>query len=398
MRYKNEASSFNYILIVIVNLTAQEWTDISPFPASNLSIRGNFISDEEGWIFQLGRYISRDIYHTLDGGQNWEIIYSLEDPLEYFISLNMIDCQHGWATKRWRDNLYPYNSYYSYVKTTDGGYSWEDMTDNLPELNYIYPIYFIDQNIGFFGAGSDTLSYQALIYKTIDGGENWDVGIEPGPPDLFDIHFVDLNYGGVAGRSAASTYVAITEDNFETISYQYDNSNWNQLAQAICFQSDSTIWVTGIPGVINRSTDNGATFEVFQIIDADLNSIQFFGNTGYIFDHNNALLKFVDSVDINNNFITQAKDFNLKVYPNPSNPITTISFTIHEESKVELIIYNIKGQKIKTLIHNEFIEGDHSINWVGVDELNEPVGSGVYFYKLKVNSKTETAKKMLLLK
>lgn len=437
--------------LAIMNLPAQEWTNISPFPASNRAIKGNFISEEEGWIFQLGMYISRDIYHTEDGGQNWEIIYSLEDSLEYFISLNMTDSLHGWATKKWQNNLYPYNSYYSYVKTTNGGYSWEDMTDNLPELNNIYPFYFIDQNIGFFGAGSDTLSYQALIYKTIDGGENWyltetpliyfpypylvnystnkfffiddnfgwvacsafcgggislftsdggeswEVGIEPAQsPDLFDIHFVDLNHGGVAGRSFSSTYVAITEDNFETISYQYDNSNWNQFAYAICFQNNSTIWVTGDPGSINRSTNGGETFEVFQIIDADLNSIQFFGNTGYIFGHQNALLKFVDPVDINHNFIMQAKDFNIKVYPNPFNPITTISFTIHEESEVELIMYNIKGQKIKNLKNQVLIIGDHTITWDGRNNNGEEVSSGLYLCRLRIGDQIISKKLMMM--
>jgi len=85
-------------------------------------------------------------------------------------------------------------------------------------------------------------------------------------------------------------------------------------------------------------------------------------------------------------------------YPNPFNPTTTIKFLIPEKSKVELTIYNIKGQKIKTLIHNEFAKGSHSIVWNGDDESEEPVSSGVYLYKLNVNGKTEVIRKCLLLK
>ncbi len=86
-------------------------------------------------------------------------------------------------------------------------------------------------------------------------------------------------------------------------------------------------------------------------------------------------------------------------YPNPFNPSTTISFSVTQNSDfVTLEIYNIKGQKIKTLIHNEFAKGTHSIIWSGDDEFNKPVSSGVYLYRLNVNGKTEAIKKCLLLK
>ncbi|MDP8203301.1 MAG: T9SS type A sorting domain-containing protein, partial [Candidatus Tenebribacter mawsonii] len=85
-------------------------------------------------------------------------------------------------------------------------------------------------------------------------------------------------------------------------------------------------------------------------------------------------------------------------YPNPFNPTTTISFSIPEECKVELSVYNIKGQKVKTLSNNNFNKGNHSVVWSGVDESGKSVGSGVYFYKLNVNGKSESVKKCLLLK
>jgi len=85
-------------------------------------------------------------------------------------------------------------------------------------------------------------------------------------------------------------------------------------------------------------------------------------------------------------------------HPNPFNPSTTIEFSIQNDSKVELSIYNIIGQKIKTLVHKDINSGSHSIIWNGNDESNNPVGSGVYLYKLIVNGKTETMKKCLLLK
>jgi len=84
-------------------------------------------------------------------------------------------------------------------------------------------------------------------------------------------------------------------------------------------------------------------------------------------------------------------------HPNPFNPSTTIKFSIHNDSKVELIIYNIKGQKIKTLAQNEFTKGSHSIIWNGDDKFGKLVSSGVYLYKLNVDGKAEAVKKCLLM-
>ena len=85
-------------------------------------------------------------------------------------------------------------------------------------------------------------------------------------------------------------------------------------------------------------------------------------------------------------------------YPNPFNPTTTIDFSIQNNSKIELSIYNIKGQKIKSLISDQIVAGEHSIVWKGEDASGRKVGSGVYLYKLIVNGKTEAVKKCLLLK
>ena len=85
-------------------------------------------------------------------------------------------------------------------------------------------------------------------------------------------------------------------------------------------------------------------------------------------------------------------------YPNPFNPTTTIEFSIQNESQIELSVFNIKGQKIKNLVHNELLKGSHSIIWNGDDETGKSVSSGVYLYKLIVNDKTVAMKKCLLLK
>ncbi len=88
-------------------------------------------------------------------------------------------------------------------------------------------------------------------------------------------------------------------------------------------------------------------------------------------------------------------------YPNPFNPTTTISFSTAESTEdTELIIYNLKGQKVKRLISssaNQLSAGQYSVIWNGTDENNKLVSSGIYFYKLKSGNYTST-KKMILMK
>ena len=83
-------------------------------------------------------------------------------------------------------------------------------------------------------------------------------------------------------------------------------------------------------------------------------------------------------------------------YPNPFNPTTTISYQLPEDSEVELKIYNIKGQKIKNLVNELLPAGAHSIIWNGRDSNGNRVGSGIYFYKLKVGDFQKVRKMMLV--
>jgi hypothetical protein len=87
----------------------------------------------------------------------------------------------------------------------------------------------------------------------------------------------------------------------------------------------------------------------------------------------------------------------LSNYPNPFNPSTTIKLELAEAGKIELAIYNIKGQKVKTLLDCTTAPGTYECNWNGKDETGKVVSSGQYVVKLKHNEK-ETATKIMLLK
>ena len=84
-------------------------------------------------------------------------------------------------------------------------------------------------------------------------------------------------------------------------------------------------------------------------------------------------------------------------YPNPFNPSTRISFDLVNPGQTTLIVYNLLGQKITTLINHRMDAGHHSLEWNGLDFSGQPVSSGVYFYELR-SEKYIARKKMLLLR
>ena len=84
-------------------------------------------------------------------------------------------------------------------------------------------------------------------------------------------------------------------------------------------------------------------------------------------------------------------------YPNPFNPSTVISYQLSVSSNVKLMIYNVLGQKIKTLVESFQNAGEHSLVWDATDERNNPVSSGIYFYCLQTNE-MNFQKKMILVR
>jgi hypothetical protein len=84
-------------------------------------------------------------------------------------------------------------------------------------------------------------------------------------------------------------------------------------------------------------------------------------------------------------------------YPNPFNPQTTIAFSIKDRARVKIDVYNVAGQLVKTLLDETRGAGSYTdVRWDGTNGANQPVSSGVYFYKLVTNNFSQTRKMVLL--
>jgi len=83
-------------------------------------------------------------------------------------------------------------------------------------------------------------------------------------------------------------------------------------------------------------------------------------------------------------------------YPNPFNPSTTIKYQIPADASVTLDVYNLQGQKVRTLLSKEQKAGYYSVVWDGRNEAGQTVSSGLYLYRVQAGSFVATHKMMML--
>ena len=114
------------------------------------------------------------------------------------------------------------------------------------------------------------------------------------------------------------------------------------------------------------------------------------GSTKHM-DHSAALGIDVSSETLPNRFGLKQN------YPNPFNPTTEIAFTLDQTADVNLSIYNMLGQKVRTLTNGSKNAGTHTLQWNGLDEMGQNVSTGIYLYRLTSGSKSIT-KKMAFMK
>jgi hypothetical protein len=83
-------------------------------------------------------------------------------------------------------------------------------------------------------------------------------------------------------------------------------------------------------------------------------------------------------------------------YPNPFNPETNIEFTFLKSGQIKIEIFNILGQKVKTLMDEHLKAGHYVMDWDGRDDSGKEVSSGVYLYRMQTSESSQTKKMVLL--
>ena len=166
--------------------------------------------------------------------------------------------------------------------------------------------------------------------------------------------------------------VVTVEDPMVVSINSYDWSIWDE-TEGLCLMDDDMATTAG---------------------DAELEALEQFQQVDYVagvfnFSFGTYKIQVRDEADLGVVTADVEKDitpYSYKLYqnfPNPFNPSTRIRFEIAERQQVDVVIYDIRGFKVRTLSKKTFDPGFHVINWDGTDDLGQLVSSGVYMYRVK---------------
>jgi len=333
-------------------------------------------------------------------------------------------------------NVLHYSNYEFLLVQGDGSYSdgvyiFNENTMEFEVIEWIvFPNFLVQISDQEYYVGA----YNGL-FKSIDG-LTWEEVTHFSGMNCEDMVFWDNHYAvSVSG-------------NIFGVHYSGDyGQTWNTpLAGSPCitdmsFRMDSKLF--GIfPGVSDSSglwssTDHGSSWQIeffsdsLSCVNSDMNGYTFVGweeNGGVARWTNNTLIPMNDGLQvlsINNLFVSPIMsvihimaftdmgaymlsdyqtssenilpepEITLSNYPNPFNPATTITFEIKSQIKkdTELVIYNLKGQKVKQY---SIFNNQSSITWNGTDQSNNLVSSGIYYYTLNIPN--SPVKKMVMIK
>ena len=119
-----------------------------------------------------------------------------------------------------------------------------------------------------------------------------------------------------------------------------------------------------------------------------------------LFDFDGQLLDAVSVFDDANVSVQTKNEYSIGGifnYPNPFNPVTKLRYTIPKNSLVSIIIYDMLGRQVKTLVNQTQNAGYASVIWDATNDYGKPVSAGIYLYQIQASEYIQT-KKMVLLK
>jgi|GEM_PF-1207009 len=342
------------------NNAGYQWTKIDSLGSHNRKLY--FTSENDGWI--VGNFI----YKTNNNGYSWEQVdFGIA---KVWNDIKFIDDLNGW--------LIGYNLIY---QTTDGGQTWNDVTEMEGTFTAVD---FIDNSTGYL------CELDSIIWKTTDSGLTWDKISVPGIKRMREINFIDENNGWLIvdqqfykTNDGGVTWLPSAELSFNIITDGYVIGN--------------NVWLIGSTtqgGFVAYSNDYGESWEEIKLASREVRSIFMLSeDTGWITGAGGLVLGTSNIVSVaDERFDQLVNEYQLfQNYPNPFNPTTSIKYQVASIEKVSIKVYDILGREITTLVNEVKSPGTYEVKFDGSN-----LSSGTYFYRLTSNGFSQTMKLLLL--
>lgn len=370
-----------------------------------------FSNSTTGWIAgelfrsRPGIYY-RIILKTNNAGENWELSYINSDYGLNSVCYRTLDA--GWSV-----------GFNAILKSTNQGIDWESQNFPHPENDdfTFNSVCFINSQTGWIAGDVYTNPpgfHSKVIFKTVNGGLNWEEIYRGSETGLNSVNFCSsINGWSVGNREILTSYNGGSNWVSQAV---FGGHNSNYYLKSVFFSNTLTGWVAGgkletfgpeYSSVLLKTTNGGINwFE--KLISANENNYQlnsvFFVNetTGWTVGNGGTIFKTIDggSTDIKSKNEVTPDSYSLEQnYPNPFNSVTSIKLQVTSYKFVKLIVFDMLGREVATLINEKLQPGTYEVTFDAGD-----LPSGVYFYKLTVADPMVTGqvftdtKRMVLIK
>ena len=348
-----------------------------------------FLNNNLGWAssFKFDSFpYGTVLLKTTNGGQNWITSPYPEDNI-FINCILYLDSLNGWMG----------GSPHAIVRTTNGGLDWQQAAIDTSVLAFfpVLNIQFYDDNYGYACGGMFDIA--GVIWRTTNGGATWNaLSNQYAPADeVHQLHLYDsIHVMGAGGDPDFGYGVAFMRTWDGGLSWDYEEIGIQGNAHDLDFRTESDAWCPmGPKRKLIFSLDSGTTWSPMDTPDSVAIFDMMFPDSlhGFAVGYEGAVIKYNPPFPTSIAASLQGENPQLQLfnYPNPFYSKTEIKFTIpgfnlSEKSRVvktQLIVYDIFGKKIATLV-DRFLSSDAYV--ISFDASILP--AGIYFYVLKIEN------------
>ncbi|MBN1293203.1 MAG: T9SS type A sorting domain-containing protein [Candidatus Latescibacteria bacterium] len=267
------------------------------------------------------------------------------------------------------------------VKSFDGS-SWAEYTvDDGLASNTATALTVDKNNVKWIGTDCGVSSFDGYIWKTYTGDNGFVseeinvIAVDTDNQKWFGTMSCGLwSFDGSTWINYTINNSALKEDRVTDIVVDHNNVKWLLQFPPALQSFDDSVWKT-YDGV-----DEYIPGQVL-CMAVDQNNVMWFSTyDGGVFGYNYDSSDYATSIETSDTIPSSTEIF--RNFPNPFNSETTIEFTLPNSDFVNMVVYNIAGQKVRTLVYDTISAGKHRVRWNGRNDLGVSLSSGVFFINL----------------